>query len=184
MSSQFTIKKQICNSEHFVITLTVQTRQCKTEGCIKIKAHYPWFYVLFHFSCHYMYVTWGLVLCLSRFWFFSFNRSVILHVFTCLMILKLCLCFSQVYKCFPSSRTPSLKAVPAVTGRSRTATCWRLSISTGTRTASSVPAVIADWARWDPLCTPKPISSCVGETTYGKRDRWRFGSKRTQHTKC
>lgn len=36
MSSQFPIKKQICNSEHFVITLTVQTRQCKTEGCISL----------------------------------------------------------------------------------------------------------------------------------------------------
>lgn len=109
---------------------------------------------------------------LSLTWFLIFHL-IFLWSFLCLharWLLKLCLCFSQVYKCFPSSRTPSQKAVPAVTGRSRTATCWRLSISTGTRTASSVPAVIADWVRWDPLCTPKPISSCVGETTYGKRD--------------
>lgn len=76
----------------------------------------------------------------------------------------------QVYKCSPSSRTPSQKAVPAATGRSRTATCWRPWISTGTRTASSVPAVTAGWARWAPRSTPKPTSSCAGETTYGKRD--------------
>lgn len=78
--------------------------------------------------------------------------------------------FSQVYKCSPSSRTPSQKAVPAATGRSRTATCWRPSTSTGTRTASSVPAVTAGWARWAPRSTPKPTSSCAGETTYGKRE--------------
>lgn len=81
---------------------------------------------------------------------------------------SLSLCFSQVYKCSPSSRTPSRKAVPAATGRSRTATCWRPSISTGMKTASSVPAVTAGWARWAPRSTPKPTSSCAEETTYGK----------------
>lgn len=88
----------------------------------------------------------------------------------------LSLCFSQVYKCSPFSRTPSQKAVPAATGRSRTATCWRPSISTGTRTASSVPAATAGWARWAPRSTPKPTSSCAGETTYGKKDSWRLHS--------
>lgn len=83
---------------------------------------------------------------------------------------SLSLCFPQVYKCSPSSRTPSQKAVPAATGRSRTATCWRPSISTGTRTASSVPAATAGWERWAPRSTPKPTSSCAGETTYGKKD--------------
>lgn len=89
---------------------------------------------------------------------------------------SLSLCFSQVYKCSPSSRTPSQKAVPAATGRSRTATCWRPSISTGTRTAWSVPAVTAGWARWAPHSTPKPTSSCAGETTYGKKGSWHFHS--------
>lgn len=90
----------------------------------------------------------------------------------------------QVYKCSLSSRTPSQKAVPAATGRSRTVTCWRPLISTGMRTASSVPAVTAGWARLAPRSTPKPISSCAEETTYGKTDSihlhgtcvWHFGT--------
>lgn len=80
-----------------------------------------------------------------------------------------CCLSPQVYKCSPSSRTPSQRAVPAATGKSRTATCWRPWTSTGTKTASSAPAATAVSERWAPRCTPKPTSSSVGGTTYGKR---------------
>lgn len=34
-----------------------------------------------------------------------------------------------------------------------------------------MPAVTAGWARWAPRSTPKPTSSCAGETTSGKKRR-------------
>lgn len=74
----------------------------------------------------------------------------------------------QVCRCSPSSPKGNRRGVPAAIERLKTATCSRPWTNTGTRTVSNVPAATAVWGRWAPRSTPKPISSCVGETTYGK----------------
>lgn len=67
---------------------------------------------------------------------------------------------------FPRKRLACLRSrtVLAVRRPSRTDSSWRLWSSTGTRTASSVPAVTVASVRWGPLSSLRPTFSSVGGT--------------------
>lgn len=92
-----------------------------------------------------------------------------------LVTLHLLMSFQVCLSC-PFSPERSPEAVPAVMGKSGTASCCRPWTGSGTRTVWSAPAVTAAWAGWGPRFTPAPTSSSAAETTSGeasKRRTWR-----------
>lgn len=80
------------------------------------------------------------------------------------------MCYCQALFRFPRKRLACLRSrtVLAVRRPSRTDSSWRLWSSTGTRTASSVPAVTVASVRWGPLSSLRPTFSSVGGTISGK----------------
>lgn len=74
--------------------------------------------------------------------------------------------------CSPSLLRPPRQhprpLVPPVRSPSRSGTCWRRSISCGTRIVSNVPVATVVWARWARRSSPRLISFSVNVTTWGK----------------
>lgn len=80
------------------------------------------------------------------------------------------MCYCQALFRFPRKRLACLRSrtVLAVRRPSQTDSSWRPWSSTGTRTASSVPAVTVASVRWGPLSSLRPTFSSVGGTISGK----------------